>query len=182
MSPSLLSKRLVELEESGILIRKKLKKGRGYEYELSEIGKELAPLVMSLGQWGQKYIVTEFANHELDPSLLMWDIQRRVNFRAFPRQKNICAHFYIEGAPLQRRNWWIVFADGERDLCLQEPEFLLVDLAISTNLRGLTDIWMGKMSLELALQRKTIKLHGKKEFISSFKEWFTLSVFAGQLN
>jgi DNA-binding HxlR family transcriptional regulator len=41
MSPTLLVKRLRQLEECGIVIRKKLSGQKGYEYRLTAAGKEL---------------------------------------------------------------------------------------------------------------------------------------------
>ena len=57
MSPTLLAKRLRHLEESGVIIRKKLSGQKGYEYRLTAAGKELSPLLEVLAIWGMRWLV-----------------------------------------------------------------------------------------------------------------------------
>lgn len=52
MSPSLLAKRLRSLEEAGVLERRARSNG-GTEYQLTEAGRELGPLILQLGDWGK---------------------------------------------------------------------------------------------------------------------------------
>src|SRR4051812_49458570 len=60
MSPGLLSQRLKELEAAGILCRVASEKDRGVlEYHLTPSGRELEPLVVAFGVWGQRWIETE---------------------------------------------------------------------------------------------------------------------------
>lgn len=175
MSPALLSKRLVELEDAGIVQKKKV--GNRYEYLITEMGKELAPVVMTLGVWGQKYIIQELARHELDPGLLMWDIHRRIDVSYFAKVKSFVVEFHFYDAAAARRNWWLVIESGEVDLCIEAPE-KEVDLHVSAKLKEITDIWMGRLSLEEAKHKKLVSFSGVDKNIRSFKNWFSLSVFA----
>ena len=54
MSTSLLTQRLRHLEEIGVVRRRTVGKVR--EYELTEAGEELRPIVMALGHWGARRI------------------------------------------------------------------------------------------------------------------------------
>lgn len=177
MSPSLLSKRLLELEEAGIIDKIKRTKGRGHEYKITASGKELAPVIMTLGVWGQKFITEEFAKHELDPTLLMWDIQRRLDTSYFPENGRFVASFYLVGAPKERRNWWLIIKDREVELCVHHPGYD-EDISIEACLRGLTEVWMGQISIAEAKKKNLVKFAGKKKYITSFKKWFLLSPFA----
>src|SRR5262245_38576659 len=49
MSPSLLSKRLKELEEAGVIVATPTAQPGVFDYRLTEAGEELRPVVMSLG-------------------------------------------------------------------------------------------------------------------------------------
>ena len=52
-SPNVLSQRLRELEESGVVHRRRLPPPAAtWVYELTEWGKELTPVLVSLGRWG----------------------------------------------------------------------------------------------------------------------------------
>src|SRR5689334_7780090 len=55
MSPALLSQRLKELEQAGIIERRKGHEGNLYEYHLTRSGKELEPIVQAFGVWGQRW-------------------------------------------------------------------------------------------------------------------------------
>src|SRR3954449_819383 len=55
VSPNVLSQRLRELEEAGIVRRRKLPPPAGVSvYELTEWGEELEPIVTRLGAWGAR--------------------------------------------------------------------------------------------------------------------------------
>ncbi|HEX6612008.1 MAG TPA: helix-turn-helix domain-containing protein, partial [Hyphomicrobiaceae bacterium] len=71
MSPSLLSKRLKELEEVGVIISVPTETPGVVEYKLTEAGEDLRSVVMSLGTWGQRWVESSLSLKNLDPSLLM---------------------------------------------------------------------------------------------------------------
>ncbi len=177
MSPSLLSKRLDELEDAGIIDKKRAENNKGFHYIITKSGSELAPIVMTLGIWGQKYIEEEFADHELDPTLLMWDIQRRLDLNFFDKTKRFVACFYLLGAPQERKVWWLIIKDGEVDLCIRNPGFE-EDLYVEACLRSLTEIWMGQVSINEARKHSHLMLKGDDKVVKSFKNWFLLSPFA----
>src|SRR5580693_5962360 len=61
MSPALLSRRLKELEESGIVARAPSSESGVSEYHLTEAGRELRPLVEAFGIWGQRRIESDLS-------------------------------------------------------------------------------------------------------------------------
>ncbi len=177
MSPSLLSKRLKELEEVGVITRKKPDKGRGWEYFITDSGKELWPVVETLGIWGQKFILAEFEEYELDPTLLMWDIQRRIDCENFPETGSFTAHFTLRGAPKERATWWLVIKDRQVDLCIHDPGNE-INLYVDGCLKPLTDVWMGRLAIDKAMKNKDVILGGESKYVKSFPKWFLLSPFA----
>ena len=57
MSPALLSRRLKELEAAGVVAREVSTSDPAvFEYQLTEAGRELGPLVEAFGIWGQRRI------------------------------------------------------------------------------------------------------------------------------
>jgi DNA-binding HxlR family transcriptional regulator len=79
MSPSLLSQRLKTLERAGIVERRPDPENKSYEYHLTQAGQELRPVIELLGVWGQRWARKRVEPGDLDPSLLMWDIHRRLH-------------------------------------------------------------------------------------------------------
>src|ERR1700755_119337 len=84
MSPALLSRRLKELEESGIVARAPASASGVFEYHLTEAGHELKPLVEAFGIWGQRRIESRLSLQNLDSDLLMWDMRRSLNVSPLP--------------------------------------------------------------------------------------------------
>jgi DNA-binding HxlR family transcriptional regulator len=78
ISPTMLTKRLNELTENGLMVRKKINMKKGYEYFLSEAGKDLYPVIMQLGDWGMKWARGQMHNSELDVELLMIYLVRSI--------------------------------------------------------------------------------------------------------
>src|SRR5436853_1769537 len=58
MSPALLSKRLKELEQAGIVERRSDPGSGSRDYHLTQAGRDLRPVVESLGVWGQRWLET----------------------------------------------------------------------------------------------------------------------------
>lgn len=55
ISPSLLTKRLLELESEGLLVKRRIPGQRGFEYLPTEACRELMPLLEQAGFWGMRW-------------------------------------------------------------------------------------------------------------------------------
>ena len=89
ISPSILSRRLKSLEEQGIILRSKKPESSGYEYHLTESGKELRPIVLGFGTWGHKWAKNKINNEDLDAGFLLWDMRRRLNIEYFQNKRTV---------------------------------------------------------------------------------------------
>lgn len=173
MSPALLSQRLKDLEEAGIVSRKR---GRGgvQEYHLTDAGRELEPIVMAVGAWGQRWIEKDLSLQHLDAQLLMWDMRRNLNADPLPSRRSVI-HFQYADAPAMQRKWWLVVeANGEVDLCSVDPGFD-VDLYASCDLRTMTAIWMGYDTVKRALSSNALLLTGDAKIAKNMQAWLGLS-------
>jgi DNA-binding HxlR family transcriptional regulator len=119
MSPALLSKRLKELQQAGIVVLSRKPNGLA-EYRLSEAGEDLRPLIMGLGNWAQRWMESRLSLKNLDPSLLMWDMRRGLNVKLMPDRRCTIQFLYSE-LPPSRQSWWLVVDGGAVDLCNFDP-------------------------------------------------------------
>lgn len=71
MSPSLLSRRLKQLEAAGVVAQTQDEHGIGYD--LTPAGADLQPLVELMAGWGSKWVRRRLSNDDLDAGLLMSD-------------------------------------------------------------------------------------------------------------
>jgi DNA-binding HxlR family transcriptional regulator len=176
MSPTLLSKRLKELEEAGIIKTVPSRRRKGAEYCLTAAGEELRPIIMGLGAWGQRWVQSQLSVKNLDPSLLMWDMRRRLYPEPLPRSR-CTIQFHFPDAKPGQQNWWLVIENGEVDLCGFDPGFE-INLFVSSSLRALTAIWLGLSSVKVEISRGELELTGEKNVAAAMQQWLGLSTFA----
>jgi DNA-binding HxlR family transcriptional regulator len=178
MSPALLSRRLKELEIAGIVARSASDADPGvFEYQLTESGRELGPLVEAFGIWGQRRIETNVSLQHLDVDLLMWDMRRSLNTTPMPTRRSVIEFVYPELTAAQRRWWLIVDPEADVDLCKIDPGFD-VDLYVSVDLRSMTAIWLGLDTVRAAVSNRRMVLTGSRQLASSMQTWLGLSPFA----
>lgn len=180
MSPTLLSKRLRELESAGIVKRVPApEEPEHLGYELTEAGRDLAPVVEAIGMWGQRWIEAEPSLGNLDPGLLMWDMRRNLDPTPMPEHKAVIGFRYTD-QPDARRKWWLIVEPGaEVDLCSIDPGFD-VDLYVETDLGCMTAIWMGLTTVQRAAGRGELELSGDRCLARTMQDWLGLSPFAGE--
>jgi len=174
MSRSLLSLRLKQLEEIGVVERKQ--GPQGPQYRLTPAGEEFAPIIRQLGEWGQRWFRSKFKRDELDVTLLMWDMRRCIKPNAFPPGRT-CVQFDFSDLPASKRNWWLVSDGEETDLCPADPGYD-VGLYVVTDLRTMTRVFMGDLPMKAAVGAGEIELDGPRELRRSFERWLGLSGFA----
>lgn len=176
MSPALLSQRLRELEELGVVQRRADADGRHPVYTVTEAGRDLEPVVMAMGTWGQRWLEAQLSLKNLDPSLLMWDMRRNLDPRPLPARRVTIQFLYPDGGT-GRRQWWLVVDGRTVDLCSLDPGFE-IDLHVTTDLRTMTAIWMGLTSVRAASDEGKLVLDGDPAVARDMAAWLGLSPFA----
>jgi DNA-binding HxlR family transcriptional regulator len=176
MSPTLLSKRLKTLEQAGIIKPVATDRRKTIEYRLTQAGEELRDIVMSIGNWGQRWVESQLSLKNLDASLLMWDMRRRLNPTPLPPGRCTLKFYFPDAKPAQQ-NWWLVIDNGNVDLCGFDPGYD-INLYISGSLKAMTAIWMGLTSVKEQVARGELELLGEKAVALAVQEWLGLSVFA----
>ena len=178
MSPALLSRRLKELEGAGIVAREASAADPAvFEYQLTESGRELGPLVEAFGIWGQRRIESNLSLAHLDVDLLMWDMRRSLNTTPMPACRSVVEFVYPKLPAAQRRFWLIVDPESGTDLCKIDPGFE-VDLYVSADLRSMTAIWLGLDTVRAAVANQRLVLTGNRQLAASMQTWLGLSPFA----
>jgi DNA-binding HxlR family transcriptional regulator len=174
ISPTLLSKRLKEMQQSGIVTCIE-GAGGATEYQLTQAGEDLRGLVMALGFWGTQWVDTRKSLQKLDAGLLMWDMRRHLNPTPIPPRRSTIQFHYPELHA--RRDWWLVVEQREVDLCQTDPGFE-VDLYVECPLKSMTKIWMGLATVKSEIEADRMVLSGDKDIARSMQSWLGLSPFA----
>ena len=167
MSPTLLSKRLKELAEAGIIMVTPTDQRGVVEYKLTEAGEDLRGIIMSLGIWGQRWVESSLSLKNLDPALLMWDMRRNLVVSMFPDRRCTVEFTYSELSN-RRKSWWLLIESGKVDLYVRSP------------LRNMTAVWMGISTLKAEIEAGNIALTGDKALARSMHKWLGLSPLASE--
>ena len=176
MSRTLLSARLKELVEIGLITRTEKGSKNQVEYKLTEAGKALEPVVMSMANWGQQWLAIEPSLENIDANLLMWDIRRNtVPLQGLPDP--FIVHILLTDIPDNKSNHWLVYENGNVDLCHIDKGFN-VNVAIEVDAVKLTKIWMGWEGFQDAIDNEDIVLRGPKEYTNLTLKWFGQSTVA----
>jgi DNA-binding HxlR family transcriptional regulator len=172
MSQTLLSKRLKELERVDV-VERRANGLRRPVWQLTEAGRALAPVIQHLGEWGLCYAQDPLQDGDLDVTILTWNIRRRVDPNVFGKQR-VTVLFEFTDVPKAKRRWWIVNNHGTVDLCPTDPGFP-VDLYITTDMRTMVHVWVGKLSLEAAIRSDKLEVIGPRALSNRLRSWLLLS-------
>lgn len=176
LSPTLLSKRLKDLEAWG-MVERRTGEGGHVSYHTTPKANQLGPVVHALGQWAHECIDCKISLQSLDSRLLMWNMRRKIDLKYFPERRNVVQFIFPDQKP-ERGNYWLIARPGcDVDLCLTDPGFE-VDLFVETELKVMTSVYMGYAPFEGALKRGEIFLTGDANLAGSIQQWMRLSSYA----
>ena len=131
-------------------------------------------MIQQLGEWGLRFAQDPLAESDLDVTVLVWNIRRRVDPSVFPeRRVTVC--FEFTGVPADRSRWWLVNDRGTAvDLCPTDPGFP-VDVYVTTDIRTMITVWFGKLTWEAAVRSGRVEVIGPRQLRERLRSWFLLS-------
>ncbi len=175
-SPTLLSRRLKQLETEGIVCRRKSASGRSWTYHLTPAGEDLTPIVHSLGLWGQKWSRRELAEHETNLGLLLWAMERGARPDAFGGHRTVVELKLVDQIE-KKRYWWFLNEAGRCELCLERPD-RDAELYLEATLRDMIYVWRGDLLLTRALESGRLRAHGTSVAQRALSRWLAICPIA----
>lgn len=175
ISPTTLSKRLAELQASGLIVRKRAPGRLGYQYQATAAARELWPLLVNVGEWGMRWARGRMRDDELDVGMLMGDVQRRIDTSLLPDGLTVLRFRFTDLR--EYGDWWLKIEGEEIDVCLDDPGFE-VDVYFTTDLRTLTEVWMGDLALDRARSSGKLKVVGRSAYLKNLRSWLRLHSLA----
>lgn len=176
ISPTLLSKRLNQLEDYGLLLKKTIAPKKT-EYYPTAAARDLTSVIMGLGDWGMKWARGQMSDDELDVELLMTEFKRRTDSANLPGGEIVMKFHYTDLDEFSV--WWIVFQpDGSRELCVNSPG-KPEDIIISSSVRTMVEVWAGDTTISRALKNKRVSLSGNPVLKKTISRWLPTGLLAG---
>lgn len=175
-SPTLLSRRLKELEAEGIVERRLAPGERSWTYHLTPAGREFVPLVEALGVWGQRWTRRQLAEGEISLELLIWALERGADPGAFGAGRTT-VRLELTDQPAHKRYWWFVNDDGGLEMCVSDPGHE-VDLYLAVTLPDIVHIWQGDIGLGDAIDSGRLQVDGLPRAMRALPGWLAVSTLA----
>lgn len=176
ISPTVLTKRLNDLANAELILRKKIPGQRGNEYFLTQAGEETLPLLKGIGDWGMRWARGDIRDSDLDVELLMVYLQRSINTDRLPGDQSVIRFKFTDLKKLG--DWWLLVKGCNVDICLEDPG-KEVDVYLTTDLRTMVNCWMGDETYKAAIADKRLKLVGPSALTRNIQHWISDSIFAG---
>lgn len=176
MSPTLLSRRLRQLEAEHVVERRPATDGRGSTYRLTAAGREFVPLIEGLGAWGQRWTRRDLVEGEVDLGLLIWALERSVRGDAFGSRRHV-VQLELTDQTAGRRRWWFVHERGGTQLCLDDPGYE-IHVYLSATLPDMIRIVRGDLGIDDAIAQTRLEVSAAVDDRRRVATWLNLSPLA----
>jgi DNA-binding HxlR family transcriptional regulator len=178
ISPTLLSRRLKELEGHGMLTRSENPLTAEIAYRPTAMAAEYGPILRAMGKWAHRNVNAAVTLEHLDARLLMWNLGRNVDLSALPPARLTVIQFSFPAEKPEDRTFWLVAKHGAAiDICWVDPG-QDVDLFVQADLRAMTSVFMGYTSLHAEIARDRITLVGDSRLASGMSNWMVIAPYA----
>jgi len=165
-----LSARLRGLRAAGII-----EAAAGGQYQLTEAGAALFPVVRELARWATVTDSAALSHDDLDTAALTWDMHRRVNTAALPERTVVLAIEFTDRAAADR-NFWLHLSRAAVNLC-REDTGAPVDLWLTAPTEGTTRWWLGHLTWAQLLRTPGVRIQGDRTLQRQMRHWFQRYVF-----
>ena len=163
-----LSKRLRQLCASGLVEQHGA--GTTTSYSLTNAGTALAPVLSELAKWSTTWDRRGLQPEHLDPDVLLWDIQRRINFDNVPAERTVI-EFSLTDRPLGDRSMWLIVNNPTAELCTTDGGYD-AEIVITTTTETLSRWWIGDLAWSTAVRSGDIKVVAPRGHRRSLPDWF----------
>ena len=174
ISPTLLSKRLESLTQSGLVLKKRIPGQKGFEYLPTKSCLELLPIIRTLGDWGMRWARSNLTEKDYDVELLMVYLKRSIDPGKLVGKENVIRFKFTDIKKYP--NWWLVVMGEEIDICIKDPG-KDIDVYFTTSVKTMADIWMGDNNYRKAQREGTLKIVGNTALTQNITSWISNSIF-----
>jgi DNA-binding HxlR family transcriptional regulator len=177
ISPALLSRRLKELEEMGLVERITDPATGSVDYMRTEAAIALEPALNALAQWAQCFIEAEVALCTATVSNLMWKMRAAFDDDALPRRR-VVMQFRFCDPELEYNTYWAILQPGApAEICTSIPGFD-IDLYVETNRVSMHGILLGRTTVAAELANGQLYLSGDPVLARTMHRWLKLGDYA----
>ena len=176
MSRSMLTRRLRELEHTGLITKAPKPNGQGFTYSLSDAGADLAGVIDSMGRWAEAWV--EVLPEHKDPGFALWAwCQVQLDRQALPDGRLVVRFEFPDEKPGDRF-YWLFVEHGDAELCVSDPGGE-PDLHVVAGSAAFVDWHRGARAWADIQRSGEITLIGPASLVRSFPSWNTHQPLVG---
>lgn len=112
ISPTLLARRLKEMQDNGLVERVEDPASGNIDYIRTDKAAELDGVLQDLARWAQRHIKAEIALEDRDADVLMWTLWRRIVVDELPNQR-VVVRFNFSDATSPATTYWLIAKPNE---------------------------------------------------------------------
>jgi DNA-binding HxlR family transcriptional regulator len=168
LSRTLLTTRLRELKRAGILEATPNPSGRGFVYQATEAGTDLAAVLAAMGVWGERWL--ELAPEHLDPGVVLHSWCSWYLARDLIPKRRVVVQFDFPDLPKKGAQLWVIFDGEQSEVCRKDPHFE-VDLFVESESRALAEWHLGRIEWADAVRASRIRVIGPSSLARALPTW-----------
>jgi DNA-binding HxlR family transcriptional regulator len=177
ISPALLSRRLRELEDLGMVERIDDRATGTTSYVRTPKAIALEPVLTALAHWSQCNIGAETALCTATASNLMWKMRNYFLEDALPRRRAVI-QFRFSDADTEYDTYWALLQPGAPvEICTSIPGFD-VDLFVETSVVALLAVLLGRTTISRQIEAGGLYLSGDAVLARTMDRWLKISDYA----
>jgi DNA-binding HxlR family transcriptional regulator len=155
---SVLSDRLKQLEQHGIIERRQAPNGRGWRYEPTQAGWDLRAVCDAIGAWGATWV--ELGPQHLDPYYSLWAMARGLRSVELPEER-MNTRFEFPTMSADKRRFWLLVQQPEPEVCVNPPGYE-ENLVVTADPEWLARWVLGEHSLGQGLKAGVVAVTGPR--------------------
>ncbi|MEO1562860.1 MAG: helix-turn-helix domain-containing protein [Pseudomonadota bacterium] len=170
ISPALLSKRLKEMEENG-LVEREIDAATGQvHYFRTARAVALEPALNALGAWAQCNIEARAALDALDVSTMMWQLRAAIDTNELPNRQ-VVIQFHFADPGLEFDTYWALIRPKKPvEMCSSIPDFD-IDLYIETDRVSFASLLLSRTTIEREESSGRLFLSGDAAIRKTIGKW-----------
>lgn len=177
ISPGVLSKRLSEMEASGLVQRVESRAAATVDYLATEKTEALEPVLNAMAVWAQQNIEADLALVDSSVSNMMWTVRRNLKVDFLPPKRSVIRFHFMDDELEYDTYWYLAQRGIIPELCVYDPG-LDVDLYIETTSVALGGIIMGRTTMAKESESGSFFLSGDPRLVRTINKWFPPSPYS----
>lgn len=170
LSRALLSKRLRELEQAGVITISPKPDQHGSLYELTTAGEGLWGVLAAMAGWADRWMDVTF--DQAEPDVVLWSWCTTFLRSDLLPEGRLSVRFEFAGeGPSYRRRLWLLLENGGLELCRKDPGFEESLVVKVHNTRTFARWHLGLVSWGEALRSREIEVIGARTLARALPTW-----------